>query len=331
VLFRFPDPLSRQSASRISPTRPISRLNTLGRSRFQNRCYSSNNSSTTLELAYEEYNPKEGLASTRGPLLILHGLFGSKQNWRSLSKSLTQRLSRKVYALDLRNHGSSPHSVRDGVHTYESMANDVRALVANMGWEDVSVMGHSMGGKVSMALFLSSQSQASASPLSDLIVVDIAPTRGSISEDFKGYLRAMKRIEEMKVGSRKEADKVLEGDGGIKDPSIRAFLLTNLLPITSSSPHAKFRVPLDLIDASLDDLGDFPFGPPSEGGETTWAGPTLMIKGTRSKYINSRNLPVAREFFPNMRLEELDTVHWVHAERPAEFLDLVTGFLSEKR
>jgi len=130
------------------------------------------------------------------------------------------------------------------------MANDVRALITNMGWEDVSVMGHSMGGKVSMALFLSSQSQTSASPLSDLIVVDIAPTRGSISEDFKGYLRAMKRIEEMKVGSRKEADKILEGDGGIKDPSIRAFLLTNLLPITSSSPHASTSTSAQRVSAT---------------------------------------------------------------------------------
>lgn len=123
----------------------------------------------------------------------------------------------------------------------------------------------------------------------------------------------------------------------------RQFLLTNAItdPTTQT---LRFRIPLDIISESIPQIGEFPYLPPSpakgtpaapttsEHHETqteqpTWSGPTLFIKGAHSAYINHRNLPSCRAFFPHMQLETLDAGHWVHAERPAEFVDAVEKFL----
>lgn len=88
----------------------------------------------------------------------------------------------------------------------------------------------------------------------------------------------------------------------------RAFLLTNLLPQAHDHHHhpLKFRIPIDIIGNAIADIGGFPYEP----GERSWEGPTMFIKGTRSKYINNRNIPIAKEFFPNMVLEHIETGHW---------------------
>jgi|SRR5712672_3556595 len=83
----------------------------------------------------------------------------------------------------------------------------------------------------------------------------------------------------------------------------RAFLLTNL---DAASQPFKFQVPLDIIESSIPDLGGFPHKP----GERPWHGKTLFVKGTKSKYINKNNIPIAKEFFPSMSLETLDAGHW---------------------
>ena len=93
----------------------------------------------------------------------------------------------------------------------------------------------------------------------------------------------------------------------------------------SGSEPYKFRIPLHFLRKAIDGIGDFPF----EAGKVTWDKPSLFIKGAKSKYINKRNTPLISQFFPNSRLETLDTGHWVHAERPKEFVDLVAGFCDE--
>ncbi|CCM04229.1 uncharacterized protein FIBRA_06396 [Fibroporia radiculosa] len=91
----------------------------------------------------------------------------------------------------------------------------------------------------------------------------------------------------------------------------RAFLLTNLKASHSAHEPLQFQIPLDIIGRNISEMGLFPYEP----GERIWNGPTLFIKGMKSKYINKHNVPIAREFFPQMTLEQLDTGHWVHAEK----------------
>ncbi|KAG8947944.1 hypothetical protein FRC04_010141 [Tulasnella sp. 424] len=158
--------------------------------------------------------------------------------------------------------------------------------------------------------------------LSKLIVVDMSPARGPISDEFKTYLKAMKEIEHKRVKSRKEADDVLQAYE--PDVSVRQFLLTNLdRAPTGATPHQKFRIPLDILDKGIDGIGDFPYEP----DHRKWEGKTLFVKGSKSKYINRRNIPIAKEYFPNMEMITLEAGHWVHAEQPVEFVNRVSEFI----
>ncbi|KAF8628149.1 hypothetical protein AX15_004067 [Amanita polypyramis BW_CC] len=275
-----------------------------------------------VDLEYTLQTPPDGNTTER-PLVILHGLFGSKRNWGSLTKAFKSNLKRPVYALDLRNHGSSPHVAP---MTNEHMAADVLHFLEKHQLHDVSLLGHSMGGKVAMtvALSLSLAQPDRGNVLSDLIVADIAPTRAALSEDFVQYTHIMSNIEQMGLKTRTEASKVLEEYE--KDIGVRQFLLTNLIVPPKSSPDKiKFQVPLSILKESIEGLGLFPYSV----GERSWPGRTLVIKGSKSKYINKHNIPVFQTFFPNARLETLEAGHWVHAEKPHEFTKLVENFIRQ--
>ncbi|KAF8912313.1 Alpha/Beta hydrolase protein [Mucidula mucida] len=227
---------------------------------------------------------------------MLHGLLGSKRNWSSLTKSFSRDLKRPVYAL----------------------ASDVLHFLDKKGLTNVSLLGHSMGGKVAMSVALSDPSK-----LSNLIVVDIAPSKGKMSSEFHQYVQAMRRIEELQLKSRKEASYVLHEIE--KDPNIVLFLLTNLVvPSPGSDPApVHFRVPVPVLDEAIPEIGNFPY----EAGEKEWNGRTLFIKGMQSNFVNRHNLPLAEKFFPNLLLERLDTNHWVHSEKPIQFKHLVENLM----
>ena len=105
----------------------------------------------------------------------------------------------------------------------------------------------------------------------------------------------------------------------------RQFLLTNALTSPGPDAHIVFRVPLTILSKAIPSIGEFPYDPANS--PPTWSGPTLFLKGAKSKYINRRNIPVAEQFFPKSRLEILDAGHWVHAEQPIETVRLVKEFL----
>ncbi|EMD31298.1 hypothetical protein CERSUDRAFT_100492 [Gelatoporia subvermispora B] len=267
-----------------------------------------------VKLHFDKHVLEDG-NETQSPLVILHGLLGTKRNWGSLSKAFTRDLKRPVYTLDLRNHGTSPHAEP---MTYLSMASDVLQFCRDHSLRNVSLLGHSMGGKVAMTVALNPDTPTDL--LSRLIVADIAPSKGKLSDEFDGYIRALKKIAESRVTTRQEAQKILEPYE--KDPMTRAFLLTNF--DTSHHGPLKPKIPIDIVGNSIPELGSFPYEP----GERTWEGTTLFIRGTKSRYINERNTAIAKRFFPNMIMKTLDAGHWVHSERPHEFKALVEDFIN---
>ncbi|KAJ2934698.1 hypothetical protein H1R20_g2398, partial [Candolleomyces eurysporus] len=189
------------------------------------------------------------------------------------------------------------------------MAEDVWHFVQQHHLSDVSVIGHSMGGKVAMAMALAAGHEKPNDILSKLVVVDISPVKARLSKEFSLYIDTLKEIEDLGLKTRKEATEYLARVE--KDPGVQGFLLTNLLPFHRDDPRAKFTVPLDIFKRNVPNIVDFPFVP----GERSWEGKTLFVKGSKSPYIREKNLPSIREFFPNVQLEELDTGHWVHAEK----------------
>ncbi|KAE9392569.1 alpha/beta-hydrolase [Gymnopus androsaceus JB14] len=283
------------------------------------RYYSSDNQVKPVDLEFLEQIPENG-NRTEGALVILHGLFGSKRNWSSLSKAFSRDLDIPVYALDLRNHGTSPHALP---MTYSAMAADVLHFIQQRNLSKISLLGHSMGGKVVMALALNPSLPHSV--LHNLIVADIAPIRASLSGEFLSYIEAMKRVESMKLRTRKEALEVLAEYE--KDPNVVLFLLTNIItPHTSDPEHdyIRFRIPLETMSDAIQEIGSFPYAP----GETRWDGRTLFVKGEKSKFINHHYIQTMKDFFPNMKLDTLDAGHWVHGERPNEFKKLVEAFIA---
>ncbi|KIM84892.1 hypothetical protein PILCRDRAFT_374278 [Piloderma croceum F 1598] len=256
-----------------------------------------------VDLEYDQVIPSDGNAKD-GALVILHGLFGSKRNWQSLAKVFSKELQRPVYALDLRNSGMSPH-VKP--MTYRAMAADVIHFCNKHRLRDISLIGHSMGGKVAMSVALDPELPPSF--LGRLIVVDITPARAELSSEFKGYIEGMKKIEASKVKTRKQAEEILMEFE--KDASVRAFLLTNISLPTPSNPYVHFRIPISILEEALPEIGGFPYKPE----ERKWLGNTLLIQGSLSRYTNDDNVELATQYFPELTLEQILAGHWVHSEK----------------
>ncbi|KAH0833361.1 hypothetical protein J3R83DRAFT_12462 [Lanmaoa asiatica] len=172
------------------------------------------------------------------------------------------------------------------------------------------------GGKVAMTFALKPETPTNL--LKDLIVSDIAPVRAKVSADTVSHIQGMEEVEASNISSRNAADEILERFE--KDPSVRAFLLTNLN--TGRSP-LRFKVPIAILKEGRLEIESFPYVP----GEQAWNGQALFVKGSKSKFINRHNKPLIKNFFPESTVEELDTGHWIHAEMPNEFKKLVVDFV----
>lgn len=251
-------------------------------------------------LAYTE-------AGSGRPLLILHGLFGSKRNWGAIAKQLSSH--HRVFSLDLRNHGESPW---DQVMTYPALATDVARFIHDHGLGPCDVIGHSMGGKTAMTLALTHPELVRS-----LIVVDIAPAPSPGT--FIHYVEALRAIDLGTVASRKDADALLAP--AEKNPGIRAFLLQNL---ENGADGFSWRVNLDALAAAMKNLLDWPEQP----NHRPYQGPSLFLAGGASNYIRPQHHGEIARLFPQSRVEVLPGVgHWAHAENPHLFLSHVTDFL----
>ena len=245
-----------------------------------------------------------------GPdVVIAHGLFGSKSNWRSIVRKLEDRF--RIFTVDLRNHGESPHASAMG---YEDMADDLKIFIDDHCSGRAGVVGHSMGGKAMMALALRSPQSVER-----LAVVDVAPVAYELSGVFSGFINAMLDLDLSAVDSRSDADQQLAES--ISEPPIRAFLLQNLRLEDGSW---QWRINLSALKESLQTVRNFAF-------EGRYDGPTLFLRGADSDYFTDAMEPLAKSLFPNMRLETIDgSGHWVHAQKPDAVADTLRGFLCEE-
>jgi pimeloyl-ACP methyl ester carboxylesterase len=240
------------------------------------------------------------------PLLILHGLFGSSDNWQTLAKKFS--LDFTVFAIDLRNHGRSFHHEE---FDYTVMMHDIFDFVNDNGLDKVSLLGHSMGGKLSMNYALHFPEK-----VEDLIVVDIAPRKYQVLHD--GIIEALKSLDLTLYKKREEFDTALAEMQ--QNAAIRQFLLKNL--VRNKNGTFKWKINLDVIDRNIDNLvveisSDIPF-----------KGKTLFIGGDKSDYIRPVDEEQIFELFPNAEVQYLpDVGHWVHAQAPDLLYQTVMDFI----
>ncbi|KAF4617049.1 hypothetical protein G7Y89_g15101 [Cudoniella acicularis] len=282
--------------------------------RFQAPAWSRTYSSAPrVSLAYDLHEPAKPSSNAPGAIIFMHGLFGSKKNNRSISKALARDLGRPVYAVDLRNHGDSPHNPH---HDYVSMAADVAGFIDEHKLKNTTLIGHSMGAKTAMTLALKLPEI-----IHDIVSVDNAPLDAALLSNFGKYIQGMRRIEEAGVTKQAEADHILKDYE--ESLPIRQFLLGNLYQARDKKTKT-FKVPLKVLASALDNLGDFPFKNP---GEVRFEKPALFVRGTKSKYIPDEALPIIGQFFPRFELADIDAGHWVISEQPEAFRQVVVEFL----
>ncbi|MDR9440064.1 MAG: alpha/beta fold hydrolase, partial [Halomonas sp.] len=226
-------------------------------------------------------------------------------NWRSHLKQWQRR--HRVIAVDLRNHGRSPHVAGMG---YAAMAEDLLALLDRLGVAKAHLLGHSMGGKVVISL-----ARLAPSRVASLIVADIAPL--AYGHDHDNVFAALRRVEAGAPSNRREADVLLAEH--VEESAVRLFLATNLE--RDDQGILRLRIGLDAIQDDYETI----MGEPA--GEGTFDGPTLVLRGARSRYVTDAMLPALREVLPRAEIETLDAGHWLHAEQPTAFQAAVNAFL----
>jgi len=240
------------------------------------------------------------------PLVLLHGLFGRATNFGTVQRALAAKF--RVLALDLRNHGASPHVA---AMDYPAMAEDVLETLRERTALPCALVGHSMGGKVAMTVALQTPAAVSR-----LVVADIAPMH--YAHGLGAYAEAMAAIPLRPGLNRAAADAALAGV--VPDPAMRGFLLQNLRFGTMPA----WRIGLDAIAAAMPDIEGWK--QPEAG---PYPGPVLFIKGARSDYVLPEYRPAIRALFPAARFVTLnDAGHWVHADNPAAFVAVAAAFLA---
>ena len=240
------------------------------------------------------------------PLIIVHGLFGAGGNWASLARKQFGEYFRTI-VVDLRNHGRSPHS---DVFDYPAMAQDLLELLEDEHLSQAHFLGHSLGGKLAMHLALEH-----SEVVDRLIVADIAPRAYEPRHEL--IFRALESIEPSLFESRPEIEAALQPM--IPEDGLRQFLMKNL---TWEDQEFRWRINLPVIRASYSYV---------LGVVESWnsfEGDTLFIRGMESGYLSENDLPSIRALFPFAEMKEMAGAgHWLHADDPDLFSDLVLDFL----
>jgi esterase len=290
-----------------------------------------------MKLHYRKLSQDTEGMSNKKNIFILHGLFGLSDNWATVGKMLSEHF--EVYLIDLRNHGSSPHSDE---WSYPAMANDIKELMDDVRGtidyvKDTStinhlppsiLLGHSLGGKVAMQF-------ASMYPelLEKLIVVDIAP------KDYPGkqfdFIEKLLTVNLAEIKTRKEAE--IELRKIINDNATVQLLLKNIqwtpLPSSPLTPLHKereieqpqflsWKFNLKVIAGNQDAIGR------TLSIKNKIETPTLFIRGEKSNYILDSDIQVIKKIFPNSELKIIEGAgHWVHADKPNEFVKCLLEFI----
>tara|TARA_R110002049_G_scaffold301732_1_gene494071 strand:- start:3118 stop:3882 length:765 start_codon:yes stop_codon:yes gene_type:complete len=239
------------------------------------------------------------------PIVILHGLFGSSDNWRGIAKQLSTRA--QVITVDLRNHGRSPHSQKI---TYALMADDLAELFELLKLGKVDIIGHSMGGKVAMTF-----SQRYPQWLRKLVVVDMAPRQ--YHDEHSAIFRALLALDLSLYATRNDVDEALKI--ALPNKAVRQFLLMNL---ALNQQNLSWQINLQALYDNYSELLE------AVCEDETITMTSCFIRGGQSSYVGEEDEDLIRTCFPYAELVTIEQAgHWIHADAPQQFLTKITEFL----
>ncbi len=255
-----------------------------------------------IELNYKEFGHGD-------PLIILHGLFGTLDNWQTMARRLSEHFT--VFIVDQRNHGKSPHTEK---HGYTCLAEDLHDFMASKWIYKANLLGHSMGGKTVMRF-------ATEYPemVDKLIVADIAPK--AYPDTHSQIFNALLSIDLTTVSNRQEVDEILTKS--IDSWAIRQFLLKNVNR-NKITHRYEWKMNLPILYKYYKNILKFDLG------KEVFEGKTLFIRGAQSTYIQDEDMLEILEYFPSAQLQTIDKAgHWLHADQPEEFFNTILTFLEE--
>lgn len=251
------------------------------------------------------------------PLVILHGLYGSSDNWLSISNMLQSDF--EVFIPDLRNHGRSPHS---DIFNYKVLSEDILEFFEHLNIKKAILMGHSMGGKIAMHV-----ARLFPEILTGLLIVDIAPrnyyfeSHAGISEHAE-ILDAMQNLYLPEISTRGEADKLLSVN--INNKKLRGFLLKNLK--RAGRKNFEWQLNLPVIKYNFTEISEG-FGVSCWNNTEVTGFPVLFVKGENSGYILPEDEKEIMRIFPSSEITEIQgTGHWLHAEEPEKLAEIIRKF-----
>lgn len=254
-----------------------------------------------MKLYFKEYGNGK-------PLVVLHGLFGMHDNWRTFSR-MTEKEIHSIL-LDLRNHGKSPH---DDKMNFDVMARDVEEVLVELNLDSASIMGHSMGGKVAMRF-----TELFPDRVEKLIVADIAPR--VYLPHHQNVINAIQSVNADDLSSRENVEKKLSHQLGDDITTIQ-FLMKNLSRDEEGQLQWKSNMPV--IISSYRNIMESTFPNESFDGEV------LFIRGERSSYITKEDEGIILQAYLNVKIETIkDAGHWLHADQPSAFAEAILRFMN---
>ncbi|MCL1126344.1 alpha/beta fold hydrolase [Shewanella surugensis] len=250
------------------------------------------------------------ISSAQGPVVVLiHGLFGDLDNLKALGKVLESQY--QVLRIDVPNHGKSEHGV---AMDYPSLAKKVIDLLDEQGIDSVHLVGHSMGGKIAMAMALDFPTR-----INSIVIADIAPVAYA-SSNTKHVLETILSVPLSQIKDRREAQAYLMKHG--VDGHTALFLLKSLV---RQNQHFAWKMDIAQLRQSYNDIIDWPYQ------QKKYTGPSLCIRGEQSDYVKKEYTNDIVRQFPTIQAKTiLDAGHWLHAQKPTFFNRLVKDFIDKQ-
>ncbi|MDR1984805.1 MAG: alpha/beta fold hydrolase [Prevotellaceae bacterium] len=262
-----------------------------------------------MQLFFREFG------SNSNNIIILHGLYGCSDNWVSVAKNLSQK--NHVFAVDLRNHGRSPHS---NEHSYAAMCNDLLEFIKSQEIEKPVIIGHSMGGRCA-ALFAKQYPDL----LSKIIIADISPfdceNQKQILIFHENILSALTSVNINQIRSRHDAATQISKK--INDVNLQNFLLKSLYRASNGSFLWRFN-----MSAILNNVKNIVCGSLAKNADYKIQIPTLLLIGGKSNYVADADIKIITGVFSDLNIEIIaESGHWIHAEQQEKFTNCIQKFI----